>query len=68
MNTIHFLSRLILFLFFPGFLSQALGQYGDWKHAGSMYLVTDSAGADLPASAVLKNFPVLVRLNKDYFN
>ena len=68
MNTIHFLSRLILFLLFPGFLSQALAQYGDWKHAGSMYLVTDSAGADLPASAVLKNFPVLVRLNKDYFD
>ncbi len=68
MNTIHFLSRLILFLFFPGFLSQALAQYGDWKHVGSMYLVTDSAGADLPASAVLKNFPVLVRLNEDYFN
>ena len=68
MNTIHFFSRLILFLFFPGFLSQALAQYGDWKHVGSMYLVTDSAGADLPASAVLKNFPVLVRLNEDYFN
>ncbi len=68
MNTIHFLSRLILFLFFPGFLSQALAQYGDWKHVGSMYLVTDSAGADLPASVVLKNFPVLVRLNEDYFN
>ena len=68
MNTIHFFSRLILFLFFPGFLSQALAQYGDWKHAGSMYLVTDSAGADLPASAALRNFPVLVRLNEDYFN
>ena len=68
MNAIHSLSRLTLFLFCSGFLSQALAQYGDWKHSGSMYLVTDSAGADLPASAVLKNFPVLVRLNEDYFS
>ena len=68
MNTIHSLSLLTLFLFFSGFLSPALAQYDDWKHSGSMYLVTDSAGADLPASVVLKNFPVLVRLDEDHFN
>ena len=51
MNTIYPLFRLTLVLVFAGFFSQALAQYGDWKHSGSMYLVTTSAGADLPASA-----------------
>jgi hypothetical protein len=46
-----YLFRLTLVLVFVGFLSQALAQYDDWKHSGSMYLVTTSAGADLPASA-----------------
>ena len=68
MNTIYPLSRLTLALVFAGFLSQAYAQYGEWKRSGSMYLVTDSAGADLPASAVEENFPLLVRLNKEYFD
>ena len=68
MNMIYPLSRLTLALVFTGFLSQASAQYDDWKHSGSMYLVTDSAGADLPASAVEKNFPLLVRLSKEYFD
>ena len=68
MNASFYLSRLTFILVFAGFLSQASAQYGDWKHSGSTYLVTDSAGADLPASAVEKNFPLLIRLNKEYFD
>jgi len=68
MNASFYLSRLPLVVVFAGFLSQASAQYGDWKHSGSTYIVTDSAGADLPASAVEKNFPLLVRLNKEYFD
>ena len=68
MNASISLSRLVLVLVFAGFLSQASAQYDDWKHSGSMYIVTDSAGTDLPASAVEKNFPLLVRLNKEYFD
>ncbi|MDC0218614.1 DUF2341 domain-containing protein [Verrucomicrobia bacterium] len=63
-----YMPRLTLFLLFAGFLSQASAQYGDWKHSGSMYLVTTSAGANLPASAIEKNFPLLVRLNQEYFD
>ena len=63
-----YMFRLTLFLVFAGFLSQASAQYGDWKHSGSMYLVTTSAGANLPASAIEKNFPLLVRLNQEYFD
>ena len=68
MNAFFQMPRLIFFLVFAGFLSQASAQYDDWKHSGSMYLVTTSAGADLPASAVEKNFPLLVRLNENYFD
>ena len=68
MNASFSSSRLVLVLVFAGFLVQAYAQYEDWKHSGSMYLVTDSAGADLPASAVEKNFPLLVRLSKEYFD
>ena len=60
--------RLILPIVFAGFLSQASAQYGEWKHSGSFYIITTSAGADLPASAVEKNFPLLVRINTDYFD
>ena len=68
MNVSVYLFRLTLINVFVGFLAQVSAHYEDWKHSGSMYLVTDSAGADLPASAVEKNFPLLVRLNKEYFD
>jgi len=68
MNAIFQMPRLIVVLVFAGLLTQASAQYGEWKHSGSMYLVTTSAGADLPASAVEKNFPLLVRINENYFD
>ena len=68
MNVSIYLFRLTLIHVFAGFLAQVSAQYDDWKHSGSMYLVTDSAGANMPASVVEKNFPLLVRLNKEYFD
>ena len=68
MKASFYFFRSTFILVFAGFLSQASAQYDDWKHSGSMYLVTDSAGADLPVSAVEKNFPLLVRLNQEYFD
>lgn len=41
---------------------------GKWRHSGSLVLLTTPDGANLPATASIKNFPVLVRLHKDYFN
>lgn len=43
-------------------------QYSDWKHSGSVWLLTTPDGANLPASAVVESFPVLVRLDKDFFD
>lgn len=42
--------------------------YPGWKHSGSVFVLTTPDGADLPASAVVENFPLLVRLHKDYFD
>ncbi|MFT5123925.1 MAG: hypothetical protein ACI97B_002560 [Verrucomicrobiales bacterium] len=42
--------------------------YADGQHAGSMWLLTTPDGAHLPATAREENVPVLVRLNKDWFN
>jgi len=67
-NVTFQMRRLIVVLVFVGCLSQAWAQYGDWRHSGSIYVVTTPAGASLPASAVEKNFPLLVRLHSDFFD
>ena len=46
----------------------ALGQYSEWMHSGSMFVLTTPEGADLPGSASVENFPLLVRLHKDFFD
>ncbi|CAN5285067.1 hypothetical protein BH11PLA2_BH11PLA2_10290 [soil metagenome] len=45
----------------------ALAGYSEWKHSGSIYLLTIPEGANLPAAMSVKDFPVLVRLHKDSF-
>ncbi|WP_439622437.1 DUF2341 domain-containing protein [Gemmata sp.] len=42
--------------------------YPGWKHSGSVTVLTTPEGADLPAAAALEGFPLLVRLNKDFFD
>jgi hypothetical protein len=39
-----------------------------WNHTGSIWLITTPDGADLPASASLEGFPVLIRLRADQFD
>jgi len=48
--------------------ARAQSHYADWKHSGSVYVLTTLDGANLPASASEKDFPLLVRLHKDFFN
>ena len=67
-NTAPCLRRLPLLLLCIGLLPRASAQYEDWNHAGSLYLVTTPEGADLPASALEENFPLLVRLDRDFFD
>jgi hypothetical protein len=46
----------------------ALAQYPGWQSAGPLFILTTPEGANLPESAVVENFPLLVRLNKDFFD
>lgn len=45
----------------------SLGQAADAKE-GSMYILTTPDGANLPAGASVEGFPLLVRLDKDFFD
>jgi hypothetical protein len=42
--------------------------YQTWQHSGAIAIVTTPDGADLPASAAETDVPVLVRLDKDFFD
>jgi hypothetical protein len=46
----------------------AAAQYPGWQHSGSMFILTTPEGANLPATATEKDFPLLVRLHKDSFD
>jgi hypothetical protein len=50
------------------FAGEASAQYPQWKHSGAIFILTTPEGADLPASASIANFPLLVRLHKDAFD
>ena len=47
--------------------TEAAAQYPDWKQSGAMFILTTPEGADLTATATEKDFPLLVRLHKDFF-
>ncbi len=47
---------------------KAATAYAGWKHSGSVYVLTTPEGANLPASASVEGFPLLVRLHKDWFD
>jgi hypothetical protein len=49
-------------------LASASAQYQGWRHSGSLCILTTPEGASLPATASEVNFPLLVRLNKDWFD
>ncbi|MEI6533978.1 MAG: DUF2341 domain-containing protein, partial [Verrucomicrobiaceae bacterium] len=39
-----------------------------WNHHAELTILTTPDGANLPATAVVQEFPLLVRLNKDWFD
>lgn len=49
-------------------VAAAASPYAEWKHSGNMFILTTPEGADLPTTAVLENFPLLVRLHRDFFD
>ena len=59
-----------LFVFVAMFVTPSSGAapYDGWSHSGSVYLLTTAEGANLPVSASVEGFPLLVRLHKDWFD
>jgi hypothetical protein len=46
----------------------ARAEESSWQHSGSLFVLTTPEGADLPATALVDDFPLLVRLDKDWFD
>ena len=43
-------------------------EYLGWEYSGSMFILTTPEGADLPSSASIEGFPLLVRIHEDFFD
>jgi len=61
-----FLTPLVLTLVVHA--GETPAQYTGWAHSGSFFILTTPEGADLPAAASEDGFPLLVRLDKDFFD
>ena len=46
----------------------ASAQYSGWSRSGSLYILTTPEGANLPKTASVEDFPLLVGLHKDWFD
>lgn len=46
----------------------ARADYAGWQHSGSIFILTTPEGANLPASASVEGFPLLVRLDRQFFD
>ena len=42
--------------------------YQAWRHSGTLIILTTADGATLPAPATVEGFPLLVRLDQDWFD
>ncbi len=62
-------ARLLLAIAYSLLLvGPSTAQYPEWRHTGSLFILTTPDGANLPAAAAVENFPLLVRLHKDFFD
>ena len=74
MRQTHFLSLLIFcaLILAPPIMaaeqSRKAAAFAGWSHVGSLFILTTPDGANLPASVSEDGFPLLVRLNKDFFD
>ena len=63
-TTLLGIAALLLAPFAESHSAPAPAQYAGWQSAGSIFVLTTPEGADLPASAVVDGFPLLVRLHR----
>jgi Concanavalin A-like lectin/glucanases superfamily/Domain of unknown function (DUF2341)/Carbohydrate esterase, sialic acid-specific acetylesterase len=55
-------------VFFAVVLQTAQAQYELWQHSGNLTILTTPEGANLSPSAEVHDFPLLVRLDRDWFD
>ena len=56
-------------LLLPSFaIAAAPAPYQSWQRSGALTILTTPDGANLPASASVEQFPLLVRLHRDWFD
>ncbi len=48
--------------------SAGTAQFQTWAHSGALTILTTPDGANLPAGTVVADFPMLVRLDKEWFD
>ncbi len=46
----------------------ASSAYRNWPHSGALTILTTPDGADLPKGTIVEEFPLLIRLNKEWFD
>jgi hypothetical protein len=67
--TNHAIARsLLVAMFLTVATLPGIAQESAWLHSASLYILTTPDGADLPPTAREEHFPLLVRLDKDWFN
>ncbi len=65
----HIIVCVALWLLASNGYSQSVNsQYSDWNYSGSFFILTTPEGADLPDSAIIRDFPLLVKLTPDFFD
>jgi hypothetical protein len=64
----HFFRYCLVLFFILIQMKISYAQYNSWKHKASFYILTNKDGVSLPPTSTEKNFPLLIRLNNDFFN
>ena len=64
----HFFRYCLVLILIVTQVNISNAQYSTWKHKGSFYILTNKNGVYIPSTSTEKNFPLLIRLDKDFFN
>ncbi len=62
------LKKFSFFLAISVLFSLSQAQYPTWLHSDSVFINTTPDGGNIPSTATETNFPLLIRLHKDFFN
>ena len=67
-STLNRLTLWALAALFGAYSPSAIADDSQWTFSSSVFLNTRAEGANLPESAMEIDFPVLIRLHKDFFD